>query len=105
MADDGWQELPLRHIVAGSLYKISLIGSLAFWGAFGLVVGIAALFGAETAHWNDKPVTGIFGLLIGLIVGAILGLVSAGFLGVSTHMGVRLYCRIRPKTKVAFSAR
>ena len=103
MSDTGWQDLPLHRIKTGSLYKIVLIGCMAFWSAIGLLLGVSAFFGFDTVEWNDEPATGLLGLVVGLVIGAAFGLISAGFFGLSTHIGVRLYCRFKPDTSIKFS--
>ena len=59
-----------------TIYKILVLGLLWALLPFGVVFGIAALFGADTVKRSDVPIHGVLGLLLGPVVsaGAAVGL-------------------------------
>lgn len=70
-------EINLSQLPAGTIFKIGFLCNLGIWGVFGLLVGVMALFGFETVHWNGTYVTGFSGLIIGLIISTIFAVIGA----------------------------
>lgn len=57
-----------KKLRKSSLFKLIFISSAIPFGLFFLLCGVAAVFGAETVTWYDKPVTGIKGLFVALLL-------------------------------------
>jgi len=54
--------------------RVALLLSLLF-----LICGLAAFFGVPAVNFNGRPITGLVGLLIGLLIAAIPPVVVLGF--------------------------
>ncbi len=76
--------------------KLLFISNVMLWIPFGLIFGIAALFGAKTVTWNQEHVTGIGGLLLALALTAFLCFLGTAVTGLMTYLGLRLYTAVRP---------
>ena len=57
------------------------------------LMGLFALFGAGTLSWNDKPVTGISGLLAGPFIGVFIGGCFVALWGSMCVLGLWIYSR------------
>ena len=86
----------------GSVMKLLFIANIMLWGSFGIILGLAALFGFETVKWNEEVVTGFGGLFLGLSIAAILGLIATAITGLLTWLGTRLYSALRPDANLSF---
>ncbi len=67
-------KIEIRRISNNSLFKIMLIGFSTISIPFSVLCGVLSLFGAETVHWDGKPITGVNGLLTSIIFGPLLAL-------------------------------
>ena len=64
----------IRRFTVISLFKIVSIGCIISLFGFSLLMGLFALFGAHTVHWNRESVTGAAGLLQSVYLGGILAI-------------------------------
>ncbi len=94
--------VPVARLSMGSVMKLLFIANVMVWGLFGLGVGIAALFGADTVTWNKEPVRGLTGFLGGLGIAAILCFLGTAVTGLLTYLGIWLYGRIRPDATLVY---
>ncbi len=90
-----------RNISGGSLYKLLLIGISTPLLLFILLCGIASLFDADTVHWGDKPITGIWGLISAVIMYPVSCVMSAAFAWLGIAFGLWIYSRFR-KIEITF---
>ena len=89
------QVLVIRKVKAASIYKLLLFGLLIAFIPFGVVSGIAGLFGAETVKWNNQPLHGVAALFAGPAISVFIALLFTGFLGTITSLGLWLLSRFR----------
>ncbi|MCH9644996.1 MAG: hypothetical protein K0U29_07045 [Gammaproteobacteria bacterium] len=98
------QSFKTRGLSAGSLFKLLLVGYLCSVGLLMVIGGIFALFGADifyvyhhlSATQNDLHyVTGVKGLLFGVIGAPIISLISAAINWVFIGFGQWLYTRFK----------
>src|SRR4051794_40105076 len=59
----------IRRFTASSLFKIVSIGCIISLFGFSLLMGLFALLGAHTVHWNRVSMTGMAGLMQAILIG------------------------------------
>jgi hypothetical protein len=84
-----------RKITKGSLYKLLLIGISIPFSLFFLICGIASMFGANTVHWGEKPITGIMGLISAVLMYPVFCLIFAGLAWLCIAFGLWIYSKFR----------
>lgn len=84
------------RLSAGSIYKLLLVGLLSSFLPVGLLLGVFALFGADTVKWNNEPLHGVTGLVSGPLVGMAVALFFSAFIGTAATLGLWLYSKFRP---------
>ena len=84
------QTIQFKRIKAGSLFKFILIVTASIMIPFSILCGIAALFGAHTVTVNSNYVTGIWGLLSGIIMAPFLSFIFAGFIWLFAYVSIRI---------------
>lgn len=84
-----------RKLRRGSLFKLIFIGTSASLIPFTLLCGIASVFGAHTVTVNDRPVTGIMGLMASLILGPVLCIMFSAVMWVGFVFGLWIYSMFR----------
>ncbi len=94
--------VPLACLSMGSVMKLLFIANVMVWGLFGLGIGIAALFGADTVTWNKEPVRGLTGFLGAQAIAAILCFLGTAVTGLLATLGIRLYGRVRPEAELVY---
>ena len=87
-------QIEVRRISRNSLFKIMLIGFSTVCIPFSILCGILSLFGAETVHWDNQPMTGVSGLLAALALGPLLALFFACLSSVAWS-GLWIYSKFR----------
>ena len=86
-----FQEINVRRLSAGSIYKIVWFGTVFSFVPFGFVMGVCALFGANTVHWNKAPITGAMGLLLGPFLGLFIAVVFTVIFGTVCALGMWVF--------------
>src|SRR5438046_10735897 len=64
----------IRRFTVGSLFKIVSIGCIISLFGFSLLMGLFALLGSHTVHWNRESLTGMAGLIQSVFIGVILAI-------------------------------
>jgi len=64
-----------RKLTKSSLFKVLFIGFAIPFFPFALLCGIASLFRASTVAINNRPVTGVMGLLVAIIMSPVFCLI------------------------------
>ncbi|MDB6024234.1 MAG: hypothetical protein JWM68_457 [Verrucomicrobiales bacterium] len=64
----------IRRFTVGSLFKIVAIGCTISLFGFSLLMGLFALLGAHTVHWNRESLTGASGLMQAIFIGVVLSI-------------------------------
>ena len=90
-----------RKLTKGSLFKVLFIGFATSFFPFILICGIASLFGASTVTVNDRPVTGIMGLVAALIMYPIFCLIFPSMMWLGYAFGLWVYSWFR-KIEIEF---
>jgi hypothetical protein len=90
------RRIRIRRFKSGSMFKLMLIAVGTMWTPLFVVFGIAALFGAETVHFSNEPVTGIKGLLGALIMAPFFVGMLTLFAWAAAYIGVRIWGRFSP---------
>lgn len=93
-----FQEITVRRVSAGTLYKLVAIGSSVTFLLFSVLMGCFALFGAHTVFWNNRPLTGVSGLVASPFIGLLIAVIFTLFLGSSMAFGLWLYSKFKPMT-------
>lgn len=60
---------------------------------FAILMGVFALFGAQTVHWGQQPITGVAGLLASPLIGLMLAVVFSFFGWLSFMFSFWLFSR------------
>ena len=66
------KSVTIRRFTVVTLFKIVALGCSIFFMGFSLLMGVLALLGAHTVHWNRQPVTGVSGLILSPLLGIVL---------------------------------
>jgi len=66
------KSITIKRFTAGTLFKIVGIGCSISLLSFAVLMGVLALFGAHTVHWNRESITGISGLVASPFIGLFL---------------------------------
>lgn len=93
-----FKEITVKRIAAGTLFKLAGLGLALSLVPFSLLMGVLAMFGASTVHWNQQPLTGFSGLLASPFIGLFLAGFLTMVLGTSMALGLWLYSQFRPLT-------
>lgn len=73
------RSIVIKRFTLLSLFKIMAVGCSISLMAFALLMGLLALFGAETVQWNGGPATGFSGLLAAPFIGVFLAVFGTIF--------------------------
>ena len=94
-------EVVAKKISKRSLFKILFIGTTFGFAVFFIGCGIGALFGLESVHWGDEPVTGVSGLLLAFAMWPFFTFFMTLFIWLFCILGLWLYSFFKP-IKVTF---
>jgi len=88
--------ITVKRLRSGTVFKLLLIGNLAFFLPLALLVGILGMFGASTVTWNGQVMTGLPALLVSSLSGSLFALVFSVFGWISVFIGLWVYSAFRP---------
>ena len=88
--------ITVKRLRGGAVFKLLLVGNMAFFLPLSLVAGILGMFGASTVTWNDQVVTGLPALPVTLMSGALFALVVSVLTWISVFIGLWVYSAFRP---------
>jgi hypothetical protein len=94
-------KISARKITKGSLYKLLLIGISIPFLPFFLLCGVASIFGANTVHLGEKPITGIMGLISAVLMYPAFCLMFSGFAWLCIAFGLWFYSKFK-KIEISF---
>ena len=86
----------VKRLRGGSVFKLLLIGNLAFFLPLSLLAGVMSMFGVSTITWNNQVVTGFPALLVSPLSGALFALVISVLGWISVFIGLWIYSVFRP---------
>ncbi len=92
------QDLTIRRLRAGTLFRIYIVGSLFVLTPLCIVCGIAALFGADTLEINGSHVHGVLALFASMLLGPVLSLAFSFVFLLLTWPGLWIFSRFRTTT-------
>ena len=90
-------------VTAEKISKASLFKLIFTWFSLGmfaffLVCGTAAIFGAETVHFENQPITGIKGFIAAMIMWPIFSFFITAFFWLFGVLGLWFYSFYKPLT-------
>lgn len=88
----------IRRLRSGAVFQLVFLGTAMFFVPMIALFGLLALFGAHTVNVGNKPVTGLAGLLVALVLAPICTLLFSAFGWVAAYLGIRLFGAFRPIT-------
>jgi hypothetical protein len=91
-----FKHITVQRLSVGSLFKLLAIGTSFSLVPFGLLMGVFALFGASTVHWNGQQLTGVAGLIASPFVGLFIALLLTVFAGATCALGLWLFSKLKP---------
>ena len=97
------QNLNVKRLRVLPLFKPIAVGWACIWLPIGLIAGIASLFGARTVTLNDRVVTGLPGLLTGIVIGVVGPAMSAFVFCLMAGVGLWLYSRLFGGYSISFT--
>ena len=92
----------VNRLTAGSVYKLVFVGSASFFLPFSLLMGLFALFGAETVRSGDRAITGLGGFLAAPFIGLLFVLLVTVVLGTMMAIGLWVFSLFKPLELGAF---
>ena len=92
-----------KKMTKSSLFRLLFIGFAIPLFPFMLACGIASAFGANTVTVNNRPVTGIMGLVAALIMYPFFCVIFPSIIWVGCAIGLWVYSKFR-KINVEFVA-
>jgi hypothetical protein len=92
------QKITILRLSTSSVFKLIWWGFVCSMIPLALVAGLLAMFGAETLTWNDKPATGISGLILGPLIGLFVAGIFTAVIGAFISAGLWICSFIRPTT-------
>ena len=96
------QEVEVKKVSAGTVYKLFVIGLTAGFLPIFLIFGVMGTFGMEALTWNGQPVTGIKALLISPLMALFMSLIFTAILGSICALGLWIFSFIKP-IKIEFT--
>ena len=88
-------KIRIKQLEARSLFKLVFIGSSMCIIPFSVLMGIFSLFGAGTIEWNNRPITGIAGLIASPLLGLFATIMFSVFSWVVLFLGLWLYSKFK----------
>ncbi|WP_020182843.1 hypothetical protein [Methylotenera sp. 1P/1] len=90
-----YETITTKKLSTGSIFKLIAIGSLCSIVPLSIFMGVFALFGANSITWNEKPITGIAGLVASPFIGLLISLVFTAAFGIFVAIGLWVYSKFR----------
>ena len=97
------EEMVVSRLSVKTLFKLIAIGLLISMGIFGVVLGIAGFFGANTIFIDGVNVYGYKALIMGPVIGISTAILFTLFLGVMIALGLWIYSKFSTITLVTKS--
>ena len=95
-------EVLVSRFSAGTIFKLVAIGLGMIFFPLMFIVGVFSFLGAEIVTVNDAYVTGVYGFLVSLFIGAIMTFILTAILGLSITIGLWLFSKILAVTFSVF---
>ena len=90
------QQLLVWRLSTGTVFKLVGLGLVCSMVPFAFLMGLLAMFGADTLTWNDQPKTGISALLISPFIGVFVAAIFSAIGGCAMSFGLWAYSMFRP---------
>ncbi len=95
-----FQEITIARLSVKSIFKLVALGLLLSIVPFCTLMGLFALFGANTLTWNNESIHGIAALVAGPFMGVFISLLFTLFLGTFMSFGLWVFLRFKPITVI-----
>lgn len=95
-----FQEISIERLSVKSIFKLVALGLLLSIVPFCALMGLFALFGANTVSWNNEHIHGISALIAGPFMGIFISFVFTLFFGALMSFGLWVFSKFRPITVV-----
>jgi hypothetical protein len=92
------QEIHVRRIKAGSLFKLVAIGVFSVMVPLFIFFGVLALFGFRTVYVNQQQLYGFAGLFAAIVMAPIFSLIFSVLGWVALYIGIRVFGHFKPIT-------
>lgn len=89
------QTIPTKGLSFGTVFKILFLGTLFSVGPLLMIAGICSYFGAQVLTLNGIYVTGLKGLIVGIVMAPIFSLITAILLGILITLGLWIFTRFK----------
>ncbi|WP_018993088.1 hypothetical protein [Aromatoleum toluclasticum] len=93
-----FQEITVERLAVKSIFKLVALGLLLSVVPFCALMGLFALFGANTVTWNNEHIHGISAFVAGPLMGIFTSFVFTLFVGTFMSFGLWAYSKFRPLT-------
>lgn len=90
------QEVLIRRISVGTVFKLVGMGLLFSLLPFTILMGCTAALGLNTLSWNNQPLTGWVALVASPFIGLFFVAMFTMFLGTATAFGLWVYSWLGP---------
>lgn len=96
------EQVEVKKISAGTMYKLFAIGLTVGFLPLFLLFGILGAFGTEVLIWNDQPVTGIKAIFVGPFMAVFMSLIFTALIGSICAFGLWVFSFFKP-LKIEFT--
>ena len=88
-------KITIKRLKPKSIFKLVFIGNAVVLIPFAVLCGFMGLFGMGTITWNDKPMTGIPGLIASPFIGAFMVVISSILGWIVLCLGLWFYSKYK----------
>lgn len=85
----------VKRLTHRSLLKVAAVSAFMSLVPIGSLMGIFAMFGFQTVHFNNHYLTGIGGLFGGIAIGVFVSIFFTLFFATFGFVGIWLYSKFR----------
>jgi hypothetical protein len=93
-----FQEITVERLSVKSIFKLVALGLLLSVVPFTTLMGVFALFGANTVTWNQEHIHGLMALITAPLIGVFVSLVITLFVGSLISLGLWVFSKYKPLT-------
>ena len=89
------RKIKVKRLRGGTLLRLLLIGNFIFFIPLSIIIGILGFFGLVSVNIDDKPVTGLTGIISSLFAGLWTALFLSIFIWGTSFLGLWFYSKFR----------
>jgi len=91
-------DITAKKITKGSVFKIYFIGLAGGFFVLFFILGVLAIFGAQTVTLGEQPIIGIMGFIAAMVMWPIFSFFYAVSMWLISILGLWLYSFVKPIT-------